>query len=241
MERIKLLCIPHAGGSSITFWSWLKYIADNIDIIPIELAGRGMRSNETLCTDMEAAVQDVISFIERNIGDVPYAIFGHSMGSWIAFETALKIMTCNIKKPVHLYFSGNIAPHCEIIEENISHLPDDKFIKAILDLGNTPKEIFENYESRDLFLPILRADYKIIETYINRRRNLRFDCPVSILYGKRDKLPVKDIKQWSIYASEFEYVEMEGGHMYINENRKELIHYINKTLSNCKNDYRTRN
>lgn len=81
MKQIKLFTIPYAGGSSVVFQEWKKYFDNEIELIPIELAGRGKRFNNPLYNTLEEAVDDVLKQIQSCLvpGD-DYALFGHSMG-----------------------------------------------------------------------------------------------------------------------------------------------------------------
>lgn len=43
MKKVKLFCIPYAGGSASIYLRWKKYFKEQVEIYPIELAGRGKR------------------------------------------------------------------------------------------------------------------------------------------------------------------------------------------------------
>ena len=43
MKKKNLFCIPYAGGSSIIYNSWHKFLDINFELFPVELAGRGKR------------------------------------------------------------------------------------------------------------------------------------------------------------------------------------------------------
>jgi medium-chain acyl-[acyl-carrier-protein] hydrolase len=42
--------------------------------------------NELFYEDLQDAVNDIFDIIDNEIDDSPYAIYGHSMGSLLAFE-----------------------------------------------------------------------------------------------------------------------------------------------------------
>ncbi|WP_197144539.1 thioesterase II family protein [Lysinibacillus sphaericus] len=85
MRKIKLFCLPYAGGSSVTYIKWGKLLNRYIEVIEVELPGRGRRINDPLIDNLEDMVEDVFRFIKDQLtGD--YAIFGHSMGGLITDE-----------------------------------------------------------------------------------------------------------------------------------------------------------
>lgn len=43
---IKLFCFPCAGGTAQMYYKWKKELSGSFEIIPVELAGRGLRTGE---------------------------------------------------------------------------------------------------------------------------------------------------------------------------------------------------
>lgn len=108
MNKIKLYCFPHSGGSIITFQPWKRYIDHRyVDFRPMELPGRGKRFNEKPCLTMSEAVDDAYGMIKQDLSKGPYAFFGHSIGSLLACELAHWIIKNGDNGPVHIFFSGH--------------------------------------------------------------------------------------------------------------------------------------
>ena len=127
MTKIKLFCLPHAGGSAFNYSKWKKYFNPFIEVIPIELAGRGYRMEESLYHSIEEAVNDVYKIIVKHLNNSPYILYGHSMGSLIAYELARKIQNSNNVLPEFLVLSGRNHPNSKI--KDIRHnLPNDFLI-----------------------------------------------------------------------------------------------------------------
>lgn len=147
--------------AAASFNKWKDYIDKEIEVVPIELSGRGARIDQKLYDTLEEAVEDVYNIIKNEIDDFNYAIYGHSMGSWIALELCYKIEKERRKPPVHLFVSGKEAPFTKEKKEDIHLLNDKELEKRLIELGGTPKYIFDNEELKKIFLPIIRADYKI--------------------------------------------------------------------------------
>ena len=81
-----LFCLPYAGGSEVAYYKWKKYLHPSIELIPIELKGRGKRFNEIFYESLEEAVDDIFENIKDKIINNDYAIYGHSMGSLLSYE-----------------------------------------------------------------------------------------------------------------------------------------------------------
>ena len=101
-------------GSAFSYAKWKNHFNPSIEVVPIELAGRGYRIEENLYQSMEEAVNDVYNKIVMQIDDSPYILFGHSMGSSIAYEVARKIKDSKNVSPEFLVLSGRNHPNSKI-------------------------------------------------------------------------------------------------------------------------------
>ena len=232
MAITKLFCIPYAGGSSITYLNWRKWLSPQIELHPIELAGRRNRLNEPYYTDVAAAVEDIFLQIEEELDCNRTAFFGHSMGTILLYELLRKLQSKRMKEPVHLFFSGRFPPFVEM-KSTAYHLMNNKeFISIVSSTGGTIKELFQNPELLELFLPVLRNDYKLVETYSHNHDILQLSCPISVLHGKKDHLINKaDMKMWQkCTTASCSFQAFDGNHFFINSHREEIIKYINMVL-----------
>lgn len=232
MEKVKLFCLPFAGGSAMSFMSWKKYIDNKINLIPIELSGRGMRFKEPLYSGCEDAVNDIYNRISGELDGTPYAVFGHSMGTLLAYELISKIIEQLGQQPVHVFFSGRFPPFLEENKRNVHMYTDEDLIDEIIKLGGTNKEVMENTELVNLFLPIIRSDYKLVETYTHDRDILKLNCDITVLNGKYDDyVKVQDARRWQECTNnDFKLYEFDDGHFFINTYTEEVVNIINNTL-----------
>ncbi len=234
MDKITLFCFPYAGGSSIVYNKWKRYTNSYIDIVPVELAGRGKRLDEHLYDKMEDAVDDLYEIIKERVNG-SYGLFGHSMGSIIAYEIAHRINNSNLPNPQYLFISGKKPPHIERYKKIVHTLSDHEFKKELIDIGGTPREIFENEELLDLFLPILRKDFKVIENYKYTKRP-PLDIETIVFYGLQENIQYSEAAQWNSYANKgCRIFEVEGNHFFINHSAKDVVNIINNIVAK---DYR---
>ncbi|MBS4536684.1 thioesterase [Clostridium sp. D2Q-14] len=226
-----LFCLPYAGGSEAIYYKWKKYLDSSIELYPIELKGRGKRFDKGFYENLEEAVDDIFNNIKDKIDNTDYAIYGHSMGSLLAYELYYKIKKMGYLKPKHIFFSGYKAPSIIRTKENIYDLPDYDFIKKVMELGGTPEEVFNNKELLEVFLPVIRNDFKILENYNYKEREDKIECDVSILYGNQEAINLEDVLLWKNHVSSgFKIYNLEGNHFFINKNVKNISNIINSTL-----------
>lgn len=238
MSKMKLFCFPYAGGSAAIFSSWKRYLHPEIELKPVELAGRGKRMGEPFYNEVSEAIEDVFDKVKNEIDQLPYALFGHSMGCMISYELAQKIREYNLKAPTHLFFSGRKAPHIKTEDEKIYHLMDDiQFKKEVIELGGTPPEFFNNSELLKLFLPLLKNDFRITEHATFSEVIRPFDSNITVFLGKDDDLTAEECHGWRVHTKRLCSIHyFEGGHFFLHEQAKDLLRVINNVmLDNCPN------
>jgi medium-chain acyl-[acyl-carrier-protein] hydrolase len=103
-------------------------------------------------------------------------------------------------------------------------MPTPDFLEQVRDLNGTPKEVFEADELLSLLVPMLRADFKAVETY-RYIEEPPLDCAV-LAYGGRfdDEISEEQILAWRAYTNTGFVCRMfDGDHFYINSHRTMLI------------------
>ena len=232
MKKIRLFIIPHAGGSASGYYRLKPYLSSEIELCPIELAGRGDRCEEGLYDTLESAVDDVFDQIKNKLPDLPYALFGHSMGSVIIYELYYKIREERLTEPKHMFFSGSGAP--DVVRENkiaYHKLPMQELKRSMGEFGYTPDIIFDNEELRDYFLPILMSDFRITENYACAEKMERIGCPISAFCGKEEDISSNELMAWKNHTSiGCGIYKFEGSHFFIFEDIKNVVRTINSVL-----------
>lgn len=237
-KRWKLYCFPYAGGSAAIYNGWKKRLDKDIDLVAVELAGRGKRIYDLLYNSIDEAVDDVYKIIKNDLnGSSLFGFFGHSMGGIIAFELAHKLRKKNLQQPSVIFFSGRGAPHVPRREDKeIYHkLPEDEFRKKILDLGGTPTEFFKHPELLEVLLPMLKSDFKIAETFTGSTEITPFDYDIKVLIGKEEDVTAEQMHGWKEHTSKIcTMYYFEGGHFFINEETEKVVDIVNNTVRQLK-------
>lgn len=231
-EKIKLFCLPYAGGSSTAIYKdWAPHLAENIELCPIELAGRGGRIAENYYTDLDAAVNDILNQIIGDISTHDYAVFGHSMGALLTYELIQKITLLGLRKPVHAFFSGRNPPGITRRKKPYTEMYPEEFEQAVLDLGGTPPEFFKYPELKEIFIPLLRSDFALSETKIQRDETFPLLNDISVLIGESEDIPPSIANKWKEHTDrkcDIHYIQ--GGHFFLLDQRKTVIDIVNLSL-----------
>lgn len=227
----KVFLFPFAGGGASVFKKWQGEFGD-IEVQPAHYPGREDRIKEPLIDNINALVRDIFCAIQPYITDsLPYYLFGHSLGTKVVYELALLIKECPwLCQPAGVIISAGKAP-CFHEENPIYYLSDSEFASEVARFEGTPKAILENEKLLKFFLPMLRADFKIDETYV--RNDIRkLDCPILGLMGTEDKeLTLQELKKWSEYTTDvFDYKYITGAHMFLNTNCKATVDAVKEFI-----------
>lgn len=233
MPLLRLFCFPYAGGSSEVYRRWQSWFPERVDVCLVHLPGRGKRMNEPAFTQIVPLANAIVDRIVDEI-NVPYALYGHSMGAMIAFEVARELSRRRWAGPQHLFVSGNRAPQWPRTEPATFHLPHDEFIAALKRLNGTPTEILDNPELMELFIGLLRADFQAVDTY-EYRPEKRLSCPITVYGGLDDKpVPQESCGAWQEQTTASCKVTMvSGDHFFIRDPRPDFKSAFQKDVLNA--------
>jgi len=213
----RLFCFPHAGGSAAMYRNWHDWLAPSIEVVAVELPGRGMHISEPAIDRMDVLVERLLAAM-RPLLDRPFALFGHSLGSLVAFEISRQLAAAGGPVPQHLIVSGMGAPHVAPASPPIHGLPDREFIDAVRALNGTPPEVFANEGLVECFLEFLRADFRLGETY-RCDRIFRLRHPITAFGGVHDEsFRREDLEAWQQHTGARCVVRwLPGDHFFIRE------------------------
>jgi medium-chain acyl-[acyl-carrier-protein] hydrolase len=164
---------------------------------------------------------------------MPFALFGHSMGSLVAYELARVLRRTGLPTPAHLFVSGRRAPQMLREPQTFHDLPDARFIERLRELSGTPEEVLQHPELIAFVLPTLKADFAVCETYMYRPEPA-LECPISAFGGLTDADVSRDeLAAWAqLTRGPFRMEFFPGGHFFLHDSRPGLLAAITADLRN---------
>ena len=228
---VDLVLIPFAGGTSLTFDQWS--FSSNINLIKIDYKGHGFRMKEPLYDTFEEMVQDVAYQIEKNKKSEAIAIFGHSMGGLVAWDTA-KLLSEQGFEIRHLFISACLPPHL-FNESMYQEMATDEWQHNFLtQYGRIEKDRMESRFFKKRIYPSIKNDYRLIS--IHKHEDIQqLGVDIACFYGIDDELmPSKGMECWEEYtANSFMMKGFPGEHFYIenSENQKRIVKEIELLIS----------
>ena len=230
-KSIRLLCFPYAGGHTHIFKGWPELVDSGIEIVPVCLPGRGQRAAERAFTDIRPLVHSLATELE-GYTEKPYALFGHSLGGLISFELAREFRRRELPSAQHLFVSAVEPPALISRTEKTYELDDAALVRKLQNYGGTPDEVFESQELLDYFLPIVRADFAVVEDYCYNPET-PLESPISVFAGTSDPyVRTEVLKNWQDYSiKDVTIHQVNGEHFFLNEFESEIV---TKICSNLK-------
>jgi acyl transferase domain-containing protein/surfactin synthase thioesterase subunit len=203
--RLRLFCFPFAGGGSVVYRSWARFIDPTVEVVAIEPPGRLGRITETPIADMKEFVEQLVPEMEQLL-DRPFAFFGHCLGALTMYETARRLIHRTKVGPDHLFVSGARPPDQITdqgpFEQRVMHdllklaefrislpayaQPDDVFAELIRHFNiQATEQLLSNPELRQLILPVVRAEFQMATNY-QFMREPPWKIPITCFAAKGD-------------------------------------------------------
>lgn len=225
-KHFQVFLLHFAGGSCYSYRFLRKYFLKNIEVHPLELPGRGKRLKEKLITNIDIAIKDYIEQIIELRNGEKFILYGHSMGGLMAAYISQKLEDYG-DAPDKIIITGNAGPNISVNKK--MHLMSEKaFISNLKKIGSIPDEILGKKELLNFFIPILKADFHIME-----------GAPLPPLKIRTDIIAIMgEIEEYSEYVFEWQKIstgnvttkKLPGGHFFIQNHPKEIATEINNCI-----------
>lgn len=209
---------------------WKKAFHEDIDFHVIQYPFREQKVNIPMPKTIQQLAFNI--FAENKsffTGD--YAIWGHSMGSSVGYET---VMFCQkiINNPPLVFFSSGASSPCD----KNTKLNNGSINKTLLNYGGINSDMLNNEAFMQYFKPIIEADFNILSNYCDNEK-IPLSCPLILLQGTEDDATTNN---WVKYTNHpIKLYNFKGGHFFIENYKTEIIHLMENEVREARmNNYR---
>ncbi|MEE9355675.1 MAG: lipocalin-like domain-containing protein [Methylococcaceae bacterium] len=205
--------LPFGFGNDTVSWSWRNSFEDN-DNVEVWLIGASNISDWQQLTT--CLVKQMLPLC-----DLPFIVYGHSMGGIVAYETVVALEQQHQISPL-VFIPSSVAPPG--IFERLKVLPPIYDMDDEMDMP-TCRNLLEKSQ---IILPLqsgvkplpddaIQCDIELIKTYRSQHVGTPLSCSILALQANNDIL-VKDpvtLSLWQDYTKgQFQFKEVEGTHLY---------------------------
>ncbi|MEZ0109044.1 medium-chain acyl-[acyl-carrier-protein] hydrolase [Catenulispora sp. EB89] len=221
--RARLFCFPSAGMGASMYRGWHDAFPEGVQVAALQWPGRESRFSETPLSSVAELVDHAVEIIRPYL-DLPYALFGHSMGAIVAYETANRLRAEGIHHPIHIFACSHSAPQLSTGDPRSAKMTDEELVEHLHGAGGVGEEFLESREYLNLMLPAIRADLLAVDTYL-WRGDEPHTVPITAIAGQDDIWASPEALQaWKVHtASRFSTRIMAGGHHVVRDNRTMVI------------------
>lgn len=227
---IRLVCLPHAGGSASFYFPMAQALAPALDVLSVQYPGRQDRRHEPGITDIgvyaDALTSALLPWVDR-----PLAFFGHSMGAVLAFEVTRRLERDHGIDPVRIFASGRRSPSSHR-PETVHLRDDDGIVAEMRQLSGTDAAILGNEEILRMVLPAIRSDYTAIENYRAAPEHT-VKTPVTVLTGESDpRTSREEAEAWEGHTlGGFDLQSFPGGHFFLARQQAHVLKIVSEELA----------
>lgn len=231
-EKVNLFLLPYAGGSSLYYSHWSKSLNDNINLIPLDLPGRGIRFKEPLPHDLEEAMDSVFENAKEKFDNLKYGLFGYCVGTTMVYELYKRILANNLNTPDFCILCANVPPDYQKRDDGLTEQSEEKLIEEWLKSSRVKKEDMEKRKYlQDMYLA-WKSDCLMMDKYVFSGPRCKFNCDLTIINGAKDRVFEREsINGWRRFTNKRcnEFL-VEGDHDFLKTNESAIIEIINKIL-----------
>jgi surfactin synthase thioesterase subunit len=152
---------------------------------------------------------------------LPYALFGHSLGSLLAFGVARQLRQRHATQPCCLLCASATAPQL-LVTLRPGPAPQEWTITELAaylrQIGGTPETVLGNATSLQRLLPRMQVDLAVRTSFIYTQEP-PLSYPLAIFGGQQDAgIAMTELAAWEEQASaHFSLYRFPGGHLFLHE------------------------
>lgn len=227
---VSLLCLPCAGASATMYLRWRRALPSWIEIVPVELPGRGRRMAEAFVEDFGQMVE-LLCAEQAHAMQGRFALFGHSMGALLAYGITQRLRSMGRALPCAVLASASPAPSRREPDRFPGAGDDDALIADLRKQGGTPDEVFASEELMRITLDVLGADYRVCESF-RHAPAAPLPVPLHVFAGRQDDIGVERMQAWAQEAAGvFTLDWFDGGHFFIQQQEASVLRRLEQQLA----------
>ena len=208
---------PHAGGGCSPLIRLARGNPPAVNLYVATLPGREARFADPMSSSLDELVGSLVDELPQT--DEPPVLVGHSFGALLAFLVARQ------KPSKRLIVMAMGSPDLITRRDSIVDLDDREFAEQLdRRYGGVPKTLRENEEAMRMFLPTVRRDLTLLESYDSSKREV-VDVPITALAGTDDgRVTAAKMQNWKSFTqADFRLQMMMGDHFFPMSNFQQVL------------------
>jgi medium-chain acyl-[acyl-carrier-protein] hydrolase len=212
---VRLVCFPHAGATEAAFASWPDMLGGEIEVGAVR---KPPLADYRQLTGVLA--EAVLAYVSQT-PPVPFALFGHSLGSLLAFGVARLLRQRQAGQPCCLLCASATAP--QVPATSWPGPPPQgwtlmELAAYLRDAGGTAETVLSNSNYLQRLLPRMQVDLAVRASYTYTQEP-PLSYPLAVFGGMHDAgISAVDLAAWGEQTNaSFSLYRFPGGHFFLHE------------------------
>ncbi len=239
LPPVQLFCFAHAGGAASLYRRWQPLLPRGVEVVALELPGHGMRRALPPLAHWPALLDTMYGELRaRRDPERAFALFGHSMGSLIAYEMSHLMRERGAGTPVWYGASASVAPAHRKHETHWLTCTSAQLVDKLRTLGGTPEALLQDRDFIDMVMPAFRADFHLCgiypEVFPADAGRAPLDCPIGVFTGRDDAATAEagKVEAWGgATRGDCAFHTFAGGHFYLETQLEALLARVAEALA----------
>jgi acyl transferase domain-containing protein/surfactin synthase thioesterase subunit len=227
--RVRLLCIPDAGGSPALFSSWCAGLPQEVEVLAAHLPGRLERQTEPSLTSVQAMAAGLLPAVLPYL-DKPLAVFGHGLGAMVMFELLQALHASHRGSALQAFASGAASPD-RYFSPGVRHHTPREFAALLRSLGFSESGVDVDPQGQRVPDAAVRSDFEAAAAY-EYRNSATLEVPITALAGIDDPFaPEAQVAHWRWHTrAHFVQHTFSGGRYFLKPERERLLALLGQEL-----------
>lgn len=226
--QLRVLCFHGAGSAEsmytqqgTSFLDWAKK-SRAVEVCAVDFPGRNKLLQAPKITSASRLAEELLAvFYEKMTDGVPYIIWGHSVGAWVAFEFLVLARKAGLSMPLEAFLIAFPAPHLPENERawhRNKSLSDHQFQDEVRNwdrahFAGAGAIVFDKKDWATSWEPLLRADFTLFDEYRFVHSDIaKFSFPIHAWHAGEERYhTAEQVELWKAWTSgDFDFRILEG-------------------------------
>lgn len=231
--KLRIFCFHNAGSAESVYTgpaqnpviTWVKADPKKVEIVAVSYPGRDKMLRDDkhqTCDSLNTAMLPVL--LPLMTDGVPFVFWGHSVGTWVAYELVRMMQKCDLPMPqacIFAAFPGPNLPEADrpwrvnrpmssaVFADEVKGWDAEHF-------GGAAKVVFEEPGWTETWEPLMRADFRLFDEYTFRYESApKLPFPIHGLAMDGDtNIRPEMVQKWGDLTDSFHFEILRGmGHL----------------------------
>nr|WP_277628435.1 alpha/beta fold hydrolase [Arsenicicoccus dermatophilus] len=226
-----VVLFPYAGGAPRAYQHVAGHLRDH-RVDAVTYPGRDHLLDTGEASSIQTLARQVADEVlsRPDADDSTVLLVGHSLGAFVAYETALALAGAERHSRVVLVASGQNPPLPRGTVPVPCPMTDTEIVADIVRQNPASRQVWADEALRDFFLPAVRADYRLLREY--RPSGGAVEEVHLVVADDDTEVDHSVVGRWQEFSHRaLRVTRVSGGHMYLQQDGRLLAAVVQAAVA----------